>query len=296
MTASLESVPLFQHFTPEMLDVLSQQMQVRAVAAGDVICREGEEGDAVYLIESGQVEIRKKNKTLTVFGPGRVFGEMALFENARRSADAVAVTDCRLHSIRNADFKALIAANLEACALFLFDSVSEISQRLRRTSEYLITMYDTGRIVGSDLGMSEMTDAILRRLVEDIDEASGGMILLWNRYTDVFEEVCGTGAPGCQREDVLSRIHENRDSDLEFEANGRHVFGVAIRTDEAQVLGYIILETAAGGTPFSVEQRIIVAAVGNQVGLGILKAYGRQEEEARQRLERQRWERQSRNA
>ena len=55
-----------------------------------------------------------------------------------------------------------------------------------------------------------------------------------------------------------------------------------------KVLGYIVLEKQGDGSPFSAQQEIVVAAVGQQTGLGILRAVDRQDEEARQRLERNR--------
>jgi hypothetical protein len=67
---------------------------------GTPIFREGDPGDSAYVIERGRVEIstqvRKKKKVLGSLGPGQVFGEMAVIDNAVRSATGTAVEETQL--------------------------------------------------------------------------------------------------------------------------------------------------------------------------------------------------------
>jgi S1-C subfamily serine protease/rhodanese-related sulfurtransferase len=78
----------------------------RKFKAGAVICREGDDarGEA-FVVHAGSVRIRRSfdgdEKTLNTLGEGQLFGEMALFRDARRSADAVAETDVELLVIKN---------------------------------------------------------------------------------------------------------------------------------------------------------------------------------------------------
>ena len=62
---------------------------------GDFIFRQGEEGDEMYIVQSGQVAIRKviagKRKTVNVLEKGDFFGEMSVLESLPRDADATAV-------------------------------------------------------------------------------------------------------------------------------------------------------------------------------------------------------------
>jgi CRP-like cAMP-binding protein len=287
MTHKLEKIPMFKNFPPDLLEKLSSYMEEKDFSAGDSIFYEGDEGDSMYFIESGNVEIRKKDKMLTVFAEGDIFGEMALYENARRSADAVAKTDCKTHFIRNEDFKKFISEHLEACSHFLFDSISEMSRRLRRTSEYLITVFETGKIVGGDFTLTDMAGMITKRLVEDIGEASNGMMLILNPFTETYDEACNTGVLFLDLEKAVNLIKGNEGKNIGMETETGYFMGVPI-TEAEKILGYIFLEKSNSLKPFTVEQEVIVSAVGNQVGLGIIKAYNKQEEEARQRLERHR--------
>ena len=76
-------------------DILARSTDaVRNYKAGDVIFKEGDEGEEFFIIRSGIVSIRLGNRTLQTIGEGEVFGEMALIDSEPRSATVVAETDC----------------------------------------------------------------------------------------------------------------------------------------------------------------------------------------------------------
>ena len=80
--------------------------------AGDIIFCEFEPGDAFYLIQTGKVKIVKiigdLEKTLAILNPGEFFGEMALLEDAPRSATTIALTDVKLLEFNRANFEVLM--------------------------------------------------------------------------------------------------------------------------------------------------------------------------------------------
>ena len=69
---------------------------VWCLKAGETIFKEGETAKELYVIRSGQVEIRLGNRLLATLVANDIFGEMALFDSAPRSATAVAKTDVAL--------------------------------------------------------------------------------------------------------------------------------------------------------------------------------------------------------
>lgn len=287
MIEKLRRIPMFKVFPDQALEEFTRYLKTVDHAAGEVIFNEGDEGNSMYIIADGEVEIRKKGKTLSFLSDGDVFGEMALYEDAGRSADAVAKSDCTLYLISNDDFRKAIFTNLEPGAKFLFNSVQEMSRRLRRTSEYLITVYETGKIVGGDYNLDQMTEKILDRLIEDIAEATGGMLLLLNPFTEMYDEASNRDMASLDFEKAVGLISENEGNNIYLQSDKGIILGVPIKEVD-KILGYIIVEKKGAIRPFSVEQEIIISAVGNQVGFGVLKAYNKQEEEARQRLERNR--------
>ena len=110
---------LFQRFGKEM-------------PKGTVLCREGEPGKEMYVLQSGKVAISKKvrdvEKVLAVLGPGEFFGEMAIISNKPRNASAIVEEDARLLVIDPKTFEAMIRGNSEI-------SVRMIKKLAERLSE-----------------------------------------------------------------------------------------------------------------------------------------------------------------
>jgi CRP-like cAMP-binding protein len=81
---------------------------IRIYPAGSIIFNEGDTGDALFIIQSGQVRIAKKSAedemTLAYLKSGDIFGEMGLLENQPRSASAFAHTDCSLMRVEGDNF------------------------------------------------------------------------------------------------------------------------------------------------------------------------------------------------
>ncbi len=288
MIEKLRDLPMFRSFSDETLAALASRVTARDIEAGEVLFEEGDEGETFYIVDTGEVEIRKESRTLAVLREGQMFGEMALFEEEKRSATAIATRKTSVHAIRNDDFRAFLFEHPEPGARLLFETVQEMSRRLRRTSEYLTTVYETGRIVGGGLDLHEMTERILRRVLDDVKEAAGGTIALYNAFVESYEIASQLESSTLDIDGIVSLVSRHSGENVFQETKPAIVLGVALKDDAAKVLGYILLEKPGGGSQFSAQQEIVVAAVGQQTGLGILHAYGRQDEAARQRLERNR--------
>ena len=83
-----------------------------AVESGTVVVRQGEEGDALFLIEDGQAEVRATGADgtvapITTLGPGSYFGEIALVTGGPRTADVVALTPLTLLRLDRAGYELL---------------------------------------------------------------------------------------------------------------------------------------------------------------------------------------------
>ncbi|MBW2486408.1 MAG: cyclic nucleotide-binding domain-containing protein [Deltaproteobacteria bacterium] len=285
MMTTLKSLEIFSAFSEAMLEALALYVKIETFEEGDTIFKEGDAGTAMYVVEKGQVEIRKKDKTLSFFTKGSIFGEMALFENAQRSADAVARTDLTLYRLDNQDFRKFIFDYPKAGVRFLYTSINEMSRRLRLTSEYLTTVFETGRIVGGNDSLYDMTRKILDRLLSDINGSTGGLILIFNPFTEMYDVACQANLMALDLAGALKIIEKHADENPIHTLDEVTVLSVAIREAE-NILGFIMLEKTSESGPFSTQDEIIVSAVGCQVGLGIMKAYHKQEEEARRRLQR----------
>ena len=85
-------------------DHLLEHMNERLFYKGDVIVREGEEGDSLYIIASGTLKVLKRNDAgqevdIAAIGVGDFFGEMAWFKDRHRTSTVMALENCKLFEI-----------------------------------------------------------------------------------------------------------------------------------------------------------------------------------------------------
>ncbi len=103
-TSELARTALFSGLHPAALDYLAQRAVRRRFRKGSVVFVQGEHGTRCYAILSGAVKVSAYNPegreaVLAVLGPGDLFGELSLFDDAPRSADAAVIEDAELLSI-----------------------------------------------------------------------------------------------------------------------------------------------------------------------------------------------------
>ncbi len=106
--------------------------------SGSVLFRVGDEGNAIYLVESGRIRISLTDAdgqqvVLAEFGPIDFFGEMSVIDGWPRSADAIVQEDARLAIIGREDFLALCRRHPEIS----LEMLSALGDRLRRTDQML---------------------------------------------------------------------------------------------------------------------------------------------------------------
>src|SRR5215831_15697401 len=108
----LKHIPLFESLEEEDLTALAGKLRESRVEAGTTIFSQGDEGDAMYVIEDGAVDIvagsGKQKVTLTSLFKQQYFGELSLLDGAPRSATAVANRETHLLALERDDFVTFI--------------------------------------------------------------------------------------------------------------------------------------------------------------------------------------------
>ncbi len=138
----LSQVYLFRELTPSEMDVLISISKELRVKKDEFIFKEGATGDAFYLIVSGSVRISTivpgvGEEALTILREGEYFGEMALIDDAPRSASAIANDDTILLLIAKDNFRKLLAQETGIAYKLLWVFTKTLSARLRKTDEQL---------------------------------------------------------------------------------------------------------------------------------------------------------------
>lgn len=135
---AIRSVPLFGSLDDEAARELRSLLQTRDAATGTALFHAGDDGDAMYLIESGRVRISvtdedQKEIVLAELAQGDFFGEMAIIDGKKRSAGATISEDARLAVLSRDNFLHFIRSN----PMVALEMLSATFSRLRTTDRML---------------------------------------------------------------------------------------------------------------------------------------------------------------
>jgi CRP/FNR family cyclic AMP-dependent transcriptional regulator len=135
--ALLQSIPLFESLEPDDLTALAHKLRAVQLAAGHTVFTQGDEGDAMYVIEDGGVDIitgtGKHKVILTSLFKQQYFGELSLLDGAPRSATAVTNRDCHMLALDRDDFVEFIKNRPDAALAIMH----EVGERIRATNELM---------------------------------------------------------------------------------------------------------------------------------------------------------------
>lgn len=107
----LRGVEFLYELKIDELDKLMGALKRRRSAVGTVVIKQGDKGDAFYLIASGKVSVWIKEKRIKTLGPAQYFGESALVTESPRSATVKVEEAAELYVLYKEDFKKILMAN-----------------------------------------------------------------------------------------------------------------------------------------------------------------------------------------
>jgi hypothetical protein len=132
---ALRRIKIFADFKEEDIQQFIQFMEVIRVAQWTQIVKQGDDGDAMFLVLEGELRVRLmisgKEKILTTLGVGEFFGEMSLFDLGPRSADVVANQDSLLLKISSDAFGNLTREAPKLASPFLLAIGKTLTARIR---------------------------------------------------------------------------------------------------------------------------------------------------------------------
>jgi len=212
---------LFVGLSPDELARLAGRLRYRRAKKGEILCREGDPSDAMYIIEAGQVKVYKETAdgraVLATLGPGTPVGEMALLTGEPRSATLIISIDAELWQLSKSDFDAVLH-EYPTIAL-TFSRV--LAQRLTLTDNRRDTE-DFSRLVGL---VSTPQDAA--RLAASMARQSGRQVLL----LDLVEtgDECSTIDPADPFHDVTALTERVSRVDVPVEVSSGDFSEIASR-------------------------------------------------------------------
>jgi len=309
MSENLRSLPPFNRISDDVLRIITPLVGEEHFKAEGVIFEEGSSGDSFYIIKSGEVEIRKmidrkegRHKLIAVLDRGDFFGEMAVFLGQSRSAEAVAKTDVTLITVSKKDFSALFSKSPDAAFKVMEFFTAVLMDRLRSTTDELVTVYETGRLAAAARSLPELSGCVMEK-VFNVIKPEAGLFVVWNNFNREFE-VCGQrgfnipAGESMPEDDALIRwLITKREPFLSFDLknegrilvspdsiyNGCSMAASPFLSHE-RLSGFILLLDRTKPNAFSYQHMILLSAISGYVSVALENLQYMQEAVDRTRL------------
>jgi CRP/FNR family cyclic AMP-dependent transcriptional regulator len=151
----LKEITLFKNLPMEKIQKIVNIVRKITFSENEIIMKEGDYGDTMYIILEGSVEVAKslilgdmededigKNKVFTRLDGKQhaVFGEIALLEELKRTATIKTITNCILYEIKKDDFLKLAEEDYELGYRILLNLARVVSARLRKADEETVKL------------------------------------------------------------------------------------------------------------------------------------------------------------
>jgi CRP/FNR family transcriptional regulator len=219
--ALLGAVPVFETLAPEDLHRVAEVAVPRRFASQQVIFREGDASDTCYVVRNGHARAVREHPdgrtiTLAHFGPGDIFGELAMFDDERRSATVETLDRLESLAVAGSDMRRLLREHPDIAVklvIALGRRLREANERLARQSFQTVQsrvavvlrqLVDQARSEGAGSG-----DVLVRTTQADIAQLAGSSRESASRFLAVLERAGiitqGRGRITVHDPDALSR-------------------------------------------------------------------------------------------
>jgi CRP/FNR family transcriptional regulator len=195
----LARVPVFSTLEPADLRRIAELAVPREFAPGQVVFREGDSSDTCYIVRRGRARAVRAHSggraiTLATFGPGDIFGELAMFEDERRSATVEALETTSAVAVLGPDMRRLMSEHPPIATRL----VIALGRRLRESNERLSrqsfqTVQSRVAVVLRDLIRQEVdagaapTEVLLTATQADLAQLAGSSRESASRFLAVLE-------------------------------------------------------------------------------------------------------------
>jgi serine/threonine protein phosphatase PrpC/CRP-like cAMP-binding protein len=152
---TLASMPFFRHLEPRELLRVQAMARPRGFQHDEIVVTEGQAGDSIFVVLKGNARVSKGDADIAKFEAGHFFGEMSLVEKVPRSATVKSDGPSQMLEIARADFFKILREEKDIGVKLLWNFVTELSKRLRATSQNLAAVKEQMNQV------EDMTEALL---------------------------------------------------------------------------------------------------------------------------------------
>ncbi|MGV8125429.1 MAG: cyclic nucleotide-binding domain-containing protein [Candidatus Xenobiia bacterium LiM19] len=310
----LKQVSFFQRLNDDVISKLCSIVSEVKIKKGEPVVTEGEIGDAMYIILSGEAAIlktvdREKNdyKSLGIVAEGEIFGEMTLFDLLPRSATVMGRTDLHLIKISNSSFQSFLMEDTKSAATVLFEFVAILARRLREGAREQVAVYETGKIIASCANVDDLLEKVFSTILQAVPTADAGIIALYNKYTNELDVKIRKGFSSDEIGDGSLSLHEPlmkilMETRQYYEGNpSKELLIREGKFSETQsvvaypifsidtFIGFLALFNRKEESAFTLAQKNLLIGICSQIAPAIENASFRKEDDDRRRLQTMRW-------
>ena len=195
----LGRVPAFEALDRADLERIAEVAVPRSFDPGQLVFREGDDSDTCYIVRDGHARAIRSHRdgrtiTLATFGPGDIFGELAMFEDERRSATIEAIEPTTVVGVLGGDMRRLMSEHpgiAMRLAVALAGRLRETNERLSRQS--FQTVQSRVAVVLSQLVQAEVDagrangDVLVTATQADLAQLAGSSRESASRFLAVLE-------------------------------------------------------------------------------------------------------------
>lgn len=197
----LKSIGIFSNLKMSELHLVAQRLEPVHYLKNSIIFKEKQEGNELFIIKSGTTSVRihlqdGSEREIALLKTGEFFGEMAIFENAPRSATCIAAEDCEILRLNKDDFFDLMKRSPHAAISIMKSMLNKTTDRLNASGQFVAQMVKWGEEASLRAVTDKLTGVFNRRYMESelekrFDEArkNGHSLVMVMADMDFFREV-----------------------------------------------------------------------------------------------------------
>ncbi len=279
----LKRFKIFEGAPASLLEKLSATLTEKKFTSGAVICKEGDAGGALYVIESGKVAVEKKafhgeaaSKIIARLESGEFFGEMAFLQGLPHSATVTAQDNTTLFLLTRSSLDDLAKKDAASALDQVLTVAMGLSNRLRSTTRELVTVFEVARSVAEAKTIDDLAANVVGQLQLDLGASTSVAFYRWNMFNDEYSLLVFRGQKGDPFPNVLSSSLDP----LPFE-KGKYILSrIDMLNDRQGLLVYL----AEQPNSFDAGERQMMDTVAAVLAPALASARHREEEESRERL------------
>jgi CRP-like cAMP-binding protein len=195
----LRRVPVFDELAEDDLQRVAAVSVPRHFPAGEAVFHEGDDSDTCYIVENGHARALREHQdgrqiTLATFGPGDIFGELAMFDDERRSATVEAIDDLDVVGILGGDMRRLMREHPDIAvklSIALGRRLRAANERLARQSfqtvQSRVALVLSQLVEQAQAEGADPSDVLVRATQADLAKLAGSSRESASRFLAVLE-------------------------------------------------------------------------------------------------------------